>query len=356
MKSFLILNIILLYLTFIHCYNTDADLINCKYDDIDQDYYYDSNTTVNINCKENECNIIGEGAEFTDKILTINKLGTYVVGGSLNGKVIVEVNEEDIVRLIFDNLKINSDNEPALFIASASKVSLTLEGENILQSSFENDGENSVILSNSNLSINGIGSLKIENKLGDLIDCNQDLKLVSGEIIINSISDMNKIQAKDSFCVKDAIFNILSNNINSTETISKTSTKTISASTKTTTTNIPKTIPTYTKSIPITQGSKTIPSGSKPTLSNCPGIIQAMGYRCCKSGCDIIYVDQYGNWGEEDDVWCGCGGGYKCSPKILKYGYDCCPKSNCKIRYTDDDGKWGIDLNKGKWCGIRFSC
>jgi len=41
----------------------------------------------------------------------------------------------------------------------------------------------------------------------------------------------------------------------------------------------------------------------------------------------------------------------KCSSKITELGYPCCSNENCDIVYTDEDGTWGFENNK--WCGIR---
>jgi len=38
-------------------------------------------------------------------------------------------------------------------------------------------------------------------------------------------------------------------------------------------------------------------------------------------------------------------------PKLL--GYNCC-RNSCDIVYKDDDGNWGVENNN--WCGTPFSC
>lgn len=38
-------------------------------------------------------------------------------------------------------------------------------------------------------------------------------------------------------------------------------------------------------------------------------------------------------------------------PKLK--GYNCC-KNTCNISYVDDDGNWGVENNN--WCGVPFSC
>jgi len=338
MKLFYIFNIVLFLISFIRC--SDLNTAICEYDDFDQETSYDSNTTVNIQCENGECNINGEGANFSNDVIEINKQGTYVIEGSLDGQLIVEADEEAIVHIIFDNAEINSSIGTPLYIAEANKVLLTLVNDNILTSSLTEAIDNTVILSNCNLSINGTGSLKLETAFGELIYCNEDLKLVTGEIIL-STSDIKKIIAKNSICIKDTTFNIL----------------------KDTSTSIPATTTSHSQTSQGNSGANhtytrktTTRRDTSPTNTDCSYTIQRLGYKCCGAGCKIIYVDKYGNWGEKNDKWCACGGGPKCSPRIINKGYRCCQADNCSIKASDKDGNWGVDQKKKAWCGIRYSC
>jgi len=340
MKLLYIFNIVLLLLiSFIRC--SDLDTSICEYDDFDQETSYDINTIVNIQCENGECNINGEGANFSNDVIEINKQGTYVIKGSLDGQLIVEADEEAIVHIIFDNAKINSSIGTPLYIAEANKVLLTLVNDNILTSSLTEAIDNTVILSNCNLSINGTGSLKLETSFGELIYCNEDLKLVTGEIVI-STSDIKKIIAKNSICIKDTTFNILKNTSTSIPATTTSHTQTSNGSSG-------GANHTYTK-------KTTTRRDTAPTNAECSALIQKLGYKCCGAGCKIIYVDKYGNWGEKNDKWCACGGGAKCSPLIINKGYRCCQADNCSIKYSDKDGDWGVDQKKKAWCGIRYSC
>jgi len=83
-------------------------------------------------------------------------------------------------------------------------------------------------------------------------------------------------------------------------------------------------------------------------------------YPCC-NGCDVVYTDEEGKWGVENNDWCKindnrCGGGNgsnTCSSRITAQGYRCC--SGClEVLYTDNDGKWGVE--NGDWCGIPTRC
>jgi len=79
-----------------------------------------------------------------------------------------------------------------------------------------------------------------------------------------------------------------------------------------------------------------------------------LGYQCCKS-CDVVFKDNDGEWGVENEKWCGIS--KDCAAKsasgcIGAQGYPCC-KSTCDVYSTDNDGKWGIENND--WCLIDNS-
>jgi len=78
-------------------------------------------------------------------------------------------------------------------------------------------------------------------------------------------------------------------------------------------------------------------------------------YPCCK-GNKVVYTDDNGDWGVENNKWCGIGNGpfddLDDSCFSVPLGYRCCEK--CNVVFTDDSGDWGVEKNK--WCGIKYSC
>jgi len=113
--------------------------------------------------------------------------------------------------------------------------------------------------------------------------------------------------------------------------------------TTTTTTVVKKTTTT-------TKAAKKATTGSDDCFS------VALGYPCCK-GNDVYYQDDDGDWGVENNEWCGIRSSAKshasetCFSEAM--GYPCC-KSTCDVILTDDDGDWGVENNE--WCGIKASC
>eukprot|EP00833_Pecoramyces_ruminatium_P010796 jgi/Orpsp1_1/1184828/evm.model.c7180000091150.1 len=91
-------------------------------------------------------------------------------------------------------------------------------------------------------------------------------------------------------------------------------------------------------------GPSPSPSGPK----KCSASIVAQGYKCCSANCEVVYTDGDGDWGVENNEWCGCGGSSpapSCSAAIKAQGYKCC--SSCStVYYTDADGDWGVENNE----------
>jgi len=87
-----------------------------------------------------------------------------------------------------------------------------------------------------------------------------------------------------------------------------------------------------------------------------PEVEKCGNYPCC-SGCDVVYTDNEGKWGVENQDWClikesKCGGSGAVTCTGQSMGYQCC--NTCDVVYTDGDGRWGVD--NGQWCGIKSNC
>jgi hypothetical protein len=84
-----------------------------------------------------------------------------------------------------------------------------------------------------------------------------------------------------------------------------------------------------------------------------------LGYPCC-DGCEAIYTDDDGQWGVENEQWCGiidlkCSGNNAvstCFSEVNGMGYPCC--EGCDVVTTDNDGDWGVENNE--WCALSYKC
>ncbi|ORX84819.1 alpha/beta-hydrolase [Anaeromyces robustus] len=85
------------------------------------------------------------------------------------------------------------------------------------------------------------------------------------------------------------------------------------------------------------------------TLADC--FSSKLGYPCCSSTKVIVYQDNSGNWGVENNEWCGIDTQSKiCWAGQLGYPY--CTSTTREV-YKDNDGKWGIENNN--WCCLSSS-
>ena len=161
---------------------------------------------VDYSYKENSKYVLLEG----DGDFSITTGGTYILNGSMNGSVIINTTSE--VKLVLDNVTINSDDFAAIYIKQCEKCTITLVGENTLSdngSEYTQVDENTVdgvIFSKDDLVLNGEGTLNIEANYKHGIVSKDDLTITSGTYYITSIS--HGIVGKDCVKIKDGTFNI----------------------------------------------------------------------------------------------------------------------------------------------------
>lgn len=180
------------------------------------DYDYDEAEVVaitlngdNISCKSLDVNIDGS-------TITIQKAGTYLLSGTLtDGNIIVDSDDKENVRLIFNGVEISNSTTTPLYIKNAEKTIVTLvdgtentlsDGENYILDDESNNEPNGTIFSKDDLVINGLGSLTINANYNHGIQSKNLLKIISGNIDI--ISNGDSIIGKDGVIVKEAVINI----------------------------------------------------------------------------------------------------------------------------------------------------
>ncbi|OUM59764.1 Non-catalytic module family DOC2, partial [Piromyces sp. E2] len=131
-------------------------------------------------------------------------------------------------------------------------------------------------------------------------------------------------------------------------------------------TTITTTTTTTTSSTTITTTTDSITETSIP---QCWSL--ALNYFCCENeNTPVAYIDQDGEWGIENNQWCGIIKKEKITTTItttttttnsitetpttqcwsLALNYSCCENENTPVAYIDQDGEWGIENNQ--WCGI----
>ena len=166
-----------------------------------------------------EAKIQGGGCSFKDGVLTVSKSGTFTLSGELNGSILVDAGTaQNDVYLVFDGLKIENPDGPAVLIQQAKNTRIELKegSENLLISGVEGrpfdeaNATGAVIYSEDDLDIDGTGKLEIKAYINNGIGCKDDLDINGGEITVSAVN--NGIRASESFELKGGKLNITAGN------------------------------------------------------------------------------------------------------------------------------------------------
>jgi len=183
-----------------------------------KDSYYDvewsANSSTMITLNGSSSQVSGSGAAFANGTLSITSGGTYVLSGTLNGQVVVDVDKDTKVNLVLNGVQITNHNQAAIDIKEADRVTMTLqEGtENIIQDganySFPDgsDEPTAAVYSKADLVINGTGSLSVQGNYKDGLVGRDDLIIVSGRYTITAVDDA--IIGRDLLAVQSGTFTI----------------------------------------------------------------------------------------------------------------------------------------------------
>jgi len=206
---------------------------------------YNASECTRIVFSDSEAAISGNGAEYSEidengskcRTVTINSAGDYLLSGSCaNGRIIISADKKDDVRLILDGIDISSSTMAAIIAENCDKLIITLadnsmnylrdkspktektdEEEEAAVTDSESEeseedyltsGTNAAIYSKSTITINGSGQLTINSDNVKGIYSKDDVRLVSGNISINS--GAAGIKCKDGVIIAGADVNISS--------------------------------------------------------------------------------------------------------------------------------------------------
>ena len=124
---------------------------------------------------------------------TIQSGGDYILEGEFARTLYIDA-EDQIVHLFMNNVQINSNTGSAICVNSAGKLIITLMNET--QNTFidahvrtENIKEEATIISNTDITINGNGELFVYGYYEDAIRTKDVLKIIGGNIVIQSKGD-----------------------------------------------------------------------------------------------------------------------------------------------------------------------
>ena len=139
--------------------------------------------------------------------LTISEKGDYVLSGTLRGQILIEVPEEDKVRLILNGVNITAQEGPAIYEKSADTllVALAAGTENFLTDGAmvtdDDDTIGAALYAEDDLSINGAGSLTASGTQKHGIQSKADLVIANGQITVSAVLD--GIRGRNSVLVLD---------------------------------------------------------------------------------------------------------------------------------------------------------
>jgi hypothetical protein len=173
-------------------------------------YSWDSSDVVQIALNGNSITADGEGVTVDGSKATITAAGTYSISGTLaDGQIIVDTEDEDVVRLILSGANISSSTSAPIYVASAEEAIIILadgtenyvsDGASYVFEDAEEDEPNAAIFSKSDLTIYGDGSLTVAGNYNDGIASKDGLIITSGQITVNAVDD--GIRGKDYLVVQ----------------------------------------------------------------------------------------------------------------------------------------------------------
>ena len=185
----------------------------------------ENTTSINIESLENETvtqadtyinlgsntTIEGDGATSSNNKITITKAGTYSINGTIeDGQIIVNAGDEDKVYIILDGANIKCSNSAPIYVKNAKKTILALangsdntitDGQTYQFEDTSSNDPNAAIFSKDDMAIIGNGKLTVNANYNNGIVSNDDLKIQSGNIIVNAKN--NGIKGKDRLNITD---------------------------------------------------------------------------------------------------------------------------------------------------------
>lgn len=195
---------------------TSTIVIDKEYSAKDLEVGYEESTATKITLNGSSIEVAGEGANSEGGVVTISDEGTYIITGTLNnGQILVDAEETDKVKLVFNGITIQNQSNAPVYIKSADKVFITLaEGSNNTltdgteYTQTDDNTVDGVIFSMADLTINGEGSLNINGNYQHGIASKDDLIITGGIFNISAVKDA--LNGKDCVKINDGTFTLSS--------------------------------------------------------------------------------------------------------------------------------------------------
>lgn len=173
-----------------------------------------------ITCSEETVSVTGSGAKYESGTLEITSAGTYVLSGTLSGRILVNAKGQDVT-LVLNGLSVTCADGSALYCYKASGLRLYLmEGtENSLTdgeeytfsdeySSAADEEPNACLYSKADLVIDGAGTLAVTANYKNGVTGKDALAIVSAALSVEAVN--HGITGKDSLTAENAIVTVVS--------------------------------------------------------------------------------------------------------------------------------------------------
>jgi len=168
---------------------------------------YDESTASKISLQGTTATASGEGVTVNGSTVEITKAGTYIVEGTASKvQLKVAAGKEDEVQIVFKNATLKNTEAP-LLVDTAKKVILTLaDGTKNEVADESTSTVKGAIYSDSDLTINGKGSLTVTGAASNAIKSKDGIRIV--DATITTTAKKHGIAANDFVNVSGAILNL----------------------------------------------------------------------------------------------------------------------------------------------------
>ena len=183
------------------------------FSDKDKEGTYDKSSATEIKLSGTSATASGSGVSTSKGLVTITKEGTYILSGSFEGQIVVNVADEKAkVQLVLDNVTLKNSGSAAIYALDADKVFITCVGESSISVTGEyvNSADTNIdaaVFGKTDITFNGTGTFNITSEYDNAIVSKDDLKICGGTYVIKAAND--GIQGKDSVRISDGNITIV---------------------------------------------------------------------------------------------------------------------------------------------------
>lgn len=181
---------------------------------VNENYHYQDCDTI-IMLDDQNTWISGEGALYSDGLLTISKSGKYYLSGTLNGSILVDSPDDEKVTLVMNGVSITATKQSCIVILASGKntmITLADNSTNLLRCALASDvllvdgAYDAAIYSKAELKFKGTGQLYINTSGGKGINCRDDVTIQSCSLYISASDD--GLRGKDSVTISSGLIRI----------------------------------------------------------------------------------------------------------------------------------------------------